>query len=67
MMSVESQQSGEGVGLDATQFMDRFQQLPSNVQRVIIGLIFLILLVGLVLMKDMIKTEEDKRILESDE
>jgi hypothetical protein len=64
-MSAQSRQSGERVGLDETQFMDRFQQLPSNVQRVIIGLIFLTLLVGLVLMKDMIKTEEDKRILES--
>ncbi|MGB3716533.1 MAG: hypothetical protein WA996_19105 [Candidatus Promineifilaceae bacterium] len=66
-MSAASQQSGEGVGLETTQFMNRIRQLPSNVQRVIIGLIFLTLLVGLVFLKDMIKTEEDQRSLESSE
>ena len=64
-MSAESQQSGEGVELETTHFMDQFQQLPSNVQRVIIGLIFLTLLVGLVVLKGMIETERDKEIQEA--
>jgi hypothetical protein len=67
MMSAESQPPEYAVGLESTQILERFQQLPSNVQRLIIGLIFLTLLVGIVLLKDMIKTEEEKRVLESDE
>jgi hypothetical protein len=66
-MSAESQRSGVGFGLETTHFMDQFQQLPSNVQRVIIGLIFLTVLVGLVVLKGMIKTEQDKRVMESSE
>jgi len=38
-----------------------FSKLPSGWQRVIIAVIFVVILVGVVLLKQMIKTEEDVR------
>jgi len=46
---------------DTTQFMDSFRQLPSTVQRVIIAIILVVILVAVVLLRDMVKTEESTR------
>ncbi|MBE2220737.1 MAG: hypothetical protein IAF02_04310 [Anaerolineae bacterium] len=41
--------------------LKQFSKLPSGWQRVIIAVIFVVILVGIVLLKQMIKTEEDVR------
>lgn len=41
--------------------LKQFSRLPSGWQRVIIAVIFVVILVGVVLLKQMIKTEEDVR------
>ena len=38
-----------------------FSKLPSGGQRVIIAVVFIVILVGIVLLKQMIRTEEDIR------
>jgi hypothetical protein len=39
--------------------LKQFSKLPSGWQRVIIAVIFVVILVGVVLLKQMIQTEED--------
>ena len=39
--------------------LEQFSKLPSGWQRVIIAVIFVVILVGVVLLKQMIQTEED--------
>jgi hypothetical protein len=39
--------------------LKQFSKLPSGWQRVIIAVIFVVILVGIVLLKQMISTEED--------
>lgn len=41
--------------------LKQFSKLPSGWQRVIIAVIFVVILVGVVLLKQMISTEEDVR------
>jgi hypothetical protein len=48
----------------STQFMDRFSKMPANIQRVIIGVVFLVIIVGIVILKDMIATEEETKLSE---
>ena len=48
----------------STQFMDQFGKMPANIQRVIIGVIFLVIIVGIVILKDMIATEEETKLSE---
>ena len=43
------------------QFMDNFRQLPSTVQRIIIGVILIVVIATIVVLRDMIKTEETTR------
>lgn len=40
------------------QFMDHFRQLPSSTQRVIIGILLLLVIATIVVLRDMIMTEE---------
>ncbi len=44
--------------------MDQFGKMPANIQRVIIGVIFLVIIVGIVILKDMIATEEETKLSE---
>ena len=46
-------QTGEDV-----QFMDHFRQLPSTTQRVIIGVLLILVIAVIVILRDMIMTEE---------
>ena len=46
-------QTGEDV-----QFMDYFRQLPSTTQRVIIGVLLILVIAVIVILRDMIMTEE---------
>ncbi|MGD2049427.1 MAG: hypothetical protein PVH03_08030 [Chloroflexota bacterium] len=46
-------QTGEDV-----QFMDHFRQLSPPMQRVIIGLLLLVVIAAIVILRDMIMTEE---------
>lgn len=39
----------------------QFSKLPSGWQRVVIAIVFVVILVGIVLLKQMISTEEDVR------
>lgn len=41
--------------------LEQFSRLPSGWQRVIIAVVFVVILVGVVLLKQMISTEEDVR------
>ncbi len=41
--------------------LKQFGKLPSGIQRVIIAVIFVVILVGIVLLRQMIQTEEDVR------
>ena len=41
--------------------LKQFGKLPGGVQRVIIAVIFVVILVGIVLLRQMIQTEEDVR------
>ena len=41
--------------------LKQFSKLPSGWQRVIIAVVFIVILVGVVLLKQMISTEEDVR------
>ena len=41
------------------QFMDRFRQLPSATQRIIIGILLLLVIAIIVILRDMIMTEEE--------
>ncbi len=45
-------------GLDKPNIMQRFGQLSPGIQRVIIAVVLILVLVGLMLLRDMIKTEE---------
>ena len=44
--------------------LKQFSKLPSGWQRVIIAVIFVVILVGVVLLKQMIQTEEDTSSVE---
>lgn len=44
--------------------MQKFGELPTGVQRVIIAVVLILTLVGLMLMRDMVKTEESIREVE---
>ena len=46
---------------DNPQFMDNFRQLPSTVQRIIIGVVLIIVIATIIVLRDMIKTEETTR------
>ena len=39
--------------------LQKFSKLPSGWQRVVIAVVFVVILVGIVLLKQMIKTEEE--------
>lgn len=41
--------------------LEKFSKLPSGWQRVVIAVIFVVILVGVVLLKQMISAEEDVR------
>jgi hypothetical protein len=41
--------------------LEQFSRLPSGWQRVIIAVVFVVIMVGVVLLREMIKTEEDVR------
>ena len=41
--------------------LEQFSKLPSGWQRVIIAVVFVVIMVGIVLLREMIKTEEDVR------
>lgn len=41
--------------------LEQFSRLPSGWQRVVIAVVFVVILVGVVLLKQMIQTEEDVR------
>ncbi len=45
--------------------LKQFSKLPSGWQRVIIAVVFVVILVGVVLLKQMIQTEEDMSADES--
>ena len=49
------------------QFIDRFRELPANVQRLIIGVLFLAVLVGVVILKNMIEANLGSEPTEEDE
>ena len=46
---------------DAPQFMDHFQELPTSAQRVIIAVILVTVIAAIVVLRDMISTEEVTR------
>jgi hypothetical protein len=49
-------QTGEDI-----QFMDYFRQLPGPTQRVIIGILLLVVIAAIVVLRDMIMTEEETK------
>jgi hypothetical protein len=49
-------QTGEDI-----QFMDHFRQLPGPTQRVIIGILLLVVIAAIVVLRDMIMTEEETK------
>lgn len=44
---------------DDVQFMDYFRQLPGTTQRIIIGILLLLVIATIVILRDMIMTEEE--------
>ncbi len=55
---------GNSEELSKPNIMQKFGELPTGVQRVIIAVVLILLLVGMMLMRDMIKTEETEREVE---
>ncbi len=66
-MSLDSSEMSEGSGQSTPQLLEQFQQLPANVQRLIIGLAFLTLLVGLIMVKSKVQSAMDAKASESAE
>lgn len=54
----------ENEELSKPNMMQKFGELPTGVQRVIIAVVLILTLVGLMLMRDMVKTEESIREVE---
>ncbi len=57
-------ETGNSEELSKPNIMQKFGELPTGVQRVIIAVVLILTLVGLMLMRDMIKTEEMEREVE---
>ncbi len=56
-MSAETSIDDNSEVSNKPQILENFQQLPSNVQRLIIGLVFLTFLVGIVILKNTINNK----------
>jgi hypothetical protein len=63
-MSLDTPEAGEGNSQPAPQPLEQFQQLPANVQRLIIGLALLTVLVGLAMARSKIQTIMDSKTSE---
>ena len=51
----------EGDGADVTSMGQAFSQLPPGVQRVLIAVLFVVILVAIVYLRRMVRTEEEVR------
>ena len=56
-MSAELSIDDNGGASKKPQLLENFQQLPSNVQRLIIGILFLTFLVGVVILRNTINSK----------
>ena len=64
-MSAETSLDDKNGASNKPQLLENFQQLPSNVQRLIISIVFLTFLVGIVILKNTINSKANASSSES--